>query len=108
MPNLGLGTPGYMSPEQFKDSKNVDFRSDIFSLGATMFFLLTGKRPFEGSTPMETYEDTRNNTPPDAARFDGRCSPECIALIRRMMRLKPEERYSGYDELLAEIDSLLA
>lgn len=107
MPHLGLGTPGYMSPEQFKDSRSVDFRADIFSLGATMFFLLTGKRPFCGSNAMEIYQDTLTHTPPDAIRFEGKCSPECIDIIRRMMRAKPAERYSGYDELLADINSLL-
>ena len=107
LPNLGLGTPGYMSPEQFRDSRSVDLRSDIFSLGATMFFLLTGKRPFDGNNAMEIYQNTLRNTPPGTAEFDGRCSQECIAIIQRMMRANPEERYQEYDELLSDIDLLL-
>ena len=107
MANIGLGTPGYMSPEQFKDAKNVDFRSDIFSLGATMFYLLTGEKPFAGETPMEIYQNTLTNTPPLVYRFEGKCSLECISLIRRMMRPSPTDRYSTYSDLLSDIEELL-
>lgn len=107
MANLGLGTPGYMSPEQFRDSRSVDFRADIFSLGATMFFLLTGKRLFAGNDPMEIYKNTLNSKPPAASSFDNTCSPGCIAIIQRMVRVDPKERYQTYGELLSDIQRLL-
>ena len=103
----GLGTPGYMSPEQFSDARNADFRSDIFSLGATMCFLLTGKKPFNGRTPMEIYHDTLANSPPMFLKFDTECSAECFQLIRRMMQREPDDRFESYDELLAEIEKLI-
>ncbi|MBO5723057.1 MAG: serine/threonine protein kinase [Lentisphaeria bacterium] len=103
----GLGTPGYMSPEQFSDAKNADFRSDIFSLGATMCFLLTGKKPFSGSTPMEIYHDTLVNSPPLSLQFDTECSAGCLQLIRKMMQREPDDRHCSYSELLDEIEGLI-
>ena len=102
-----LGTPGFMSPEQFTDFKHVDFRSDIFSLGATLFFLLTGTPPFKGSTLMDIFKDTQRNAPPPVKSFQGKCSPGCMTLIRRMMEFEPERRHSSYAELLQEIRELL-
>ena len=105
--HIGIGTPGYMSPEQFEDSKHVDFRSDIFSLGATLFFLLTGEKPFAGRAPIEIYQNTLANSPPPDERFGGHCSVPCMRLIQKMMRVRPEERYQSYAELQADIDKLL-
>ena len=107
MVRSGLGTPGYMSPEQYSDGKNADFRSDIFSLGATMFFLLTDKKPFNGSTPMEVYNDTLANSPPMVSSFGDTCSQDCINIIRKMMQRFPEDRYYSYDELIADLEQLL-
>jgi serine/threonine protein kinase len=107
MASSGLGTPGYMSPEQFTDSKHVDFRSDIFSLGATLFFLVTGEKPFTGSTTQEIYTDTLRNSPPKFQRLASRCSRDCIQLIRRMMQKEPRDRYGSYSELIQDINNLL-
>lgn len=107
MARSGLGTPGYMSPEQYSDGKNADFRSDIFSLGATMFFLLTGEKPFKGVTPMEVYNDTLANTPPAVGRFSNFCSKECTDILRKMMQRYPDDRYYSYGELLDDLERLI-
>lgn len=107
MARSGLGTPGYMSPEQYSDGKNADFRSDIFSLGATMFFLLTGEKPFKGVTAMEVYNDTLANSPPMVSRFSDLCSADCVNVIRKMMQRYPEDRYYSYEELLDDLGRLL-
>ena len=107
MARSGLGTPGYMSPEQYSDGKNADFRSDIFSLGATMFFLLTGEKPFKGVTPMEVYNDTLANSPPMVSRFGNFCSTECIDILRKMMQRFPDDRYYSYGELLDDLERLI-
>jgi serine/threonine protein kinase len=104
----GLGTPGYMSPEQFSDFKHADFRSDIFSLGATMFFLITGERPFDGSDPAAVYQNTLANSPPPPERYKGLCSAGCIKLIARMMQKEPKDRHSSYGELLNEIEDVMS
>ena len=103
-----LGTPGYMSPEQFVDFKNVDFRSDIFSLGATMFFMLTGKKPFEGSEASTIYRNTLANSPPPHARYEGCCSMSCMFLIDRMMQRDPFSRHNSYDQLIYDIDGVMS
>lgn len=102
-----LGTPGYMSPEHFTDFKNTDFRSDIYSLGATLFTVLTGDKPSDGATVAEYYSDTLANSPPAEERFNGKCTPGCMRLIRKMMAADPEDRHSSYQELLDEIEELI-
>ncbi len=105
--NTGLGTPRYMSPEQYKNAKNVDFKTDIYSLGVTMYFLLKKKNPFSGNTFFEIYKDTLKNSPPPKEDFLGVCSNECASLIPSMMELNPDNRPSSYDELINSIQSLL-
>ena len=104
---VGIGTPGYMSPEQFLDSKHVDFKADIFSLGATLFYLITGEKPITGKNHKDIYDCTRRNAPPPASRLEGKCSPECIELIQFMMQLNPENRPASYGVLLERISALL-
>lgn len=106
MEMAGLGTPGYMSPEQFCDFKHADFRSDIFSLGATACFLLTGKAPFEGDTNRKIYESTVKNSPPPSQKLAGYCSGNCIELIQWMMQKEVQNRPSSYQELLAAIEKV--
>lgn len=105
--NAGLGTPKYMSPEQYNDAKNVDFRSDIYSLGITMFYLLKKKSPISGKDIFEIYKDTVRNSPPPDAAFMGVCSSECASLIQHMMQLEPEKRPESYDDLIGEIKDVL-
>ena len=107
MASSSLGTPGFMSPEQFTDFKHADFRTDIYSLGATLFFLLTGFQFNKGRNMIDCYNQTLEISPPSASYFANRCTPECMAMIRKMMERLPENRYNTYEELLAEINRLL-
>ena len=107
MEQSSLGTPGYMSPEHFTDFKNTDFRSDIYSLGATLFTVLTGEKASDGETVAEYYSATLANSPPAEERFKDKCTPGCMRLIRKMMAAKPEDRHSSYQELLAELEELI-
>lgn len=102
-----LGTPGYMSPEHFTNFKDVDFRSDIYSLGATIFYLLTGHESIEGETMVDYYNHTLAYSPPPPECFKENCSEGCIALIRKMMQSEADQRHSSYEELVAEIKALL-
>lgn len=103
-----LGTPGYMSPEHFTNFKDVDFRSDIYSLGATAFFLLTGHESIQsGESMVDYYNQTLAYSPPPEETFKGKCSEGTVALIRRMMMQEVSQRHSSYEELVSEIYELI-
>jgi serine/threonine protein kinase len=98
-----LGTPSYMSPEQVK-SGPTDFRSDIYGLGATLFFLLTSRPPYVASSVFELLQMHVTDPVPEVAG-----APDSInKLIGRMLAKTVEERHGSYDELIAEIDHLTA
>ncbi len=88
-----LGTADYLSPEQALNSHQVDVRTDIYSLGCTFYFILTGHPPFpEGSLAQRLlYHQTRQPAPVEKDRPDVPAS--LSAILRKMMEKKPEDRY---------------
>jgi serine/threonine protein kinase len=87
-----LGTPDYMAPEQALDPSSVDIRADVYSLGATFYFCLTGHPPFPEGTEEEKlfWQQTRQ---PEPVRQLRPAVPEGIAaLIERMMAKDPDQR----------------
>jgi serine/threonine-protein kinase len=89
----GLGTPDYMAPEQFGDARHVDRRADIYSLGCTMYNLLTGHVPFPGSSLAEKAQAHEENEPP---LIEQRC-PEApaglVLVVQHMMAKRPADRF---------------
>ncbi len=102
-----LGTPYYMSPEQVRQPGEVDFRSDIYSLGVTLYHLVTGEVPFEAATPFEIMAKHLDEplTHPREIKPD-LPEPLCEIVLRAMSK-DPDERYQGYDELIGDLDALL-
>ena len=102
-----LGTPSYMSPEQLA-GKKVDGRSDIFSLGACLFELLTGEKPFHGdSVATLIYQIT--NEPHRSARGVNPAIPESIeAVINRALEKDPAKRYQKAGDMAADLRKALA
>lgn len=99
-----LGTADYMSPEQALNSKHADQRSDIYSLGCTFHFMLTGHPPYGGETAMEKLIAHREDKIPKlkACRDD---IPDCVERIyQRMLKKDPKDRYQSSSELLADIE----
>ncbi|MDW8244044.1 MAG: protein kinase, partial [Thermogemmata sp.] len=98
-----LGTADYLSPEQAVDSHTVDIRADIYSLGATFYFLLTGQPPFpEGTVTQKLiWHQTKEPKPITAFRSD--VPPEIIAIINKMMKKDPEQRYQTPAELMQDL-----
>jgi serine/threonine protein kinase len=94
-----LGTADYLAPEQAVDSHEADTRADIYSLGATFYYMLTGRTPFEEGTIAQKliWHQTRQPKPVTAYRND--VAPELVTIIQKMMAKQPEDRYQHPREL---------
>ena len=93
-PNMLMGTPDYLSPEQARNSHDVDHRSDIYSLGCTLYFLLTGQPPFAGSPTLIDKLLAHTNDAPRPVREARLEVPAGLAdVIGKMMAKKPADRY---------------
>lgn len=100
---VGMGSPHFIAPEQADDSRNVDHRVDIYALGITLLYLLTGKKPFDGSSPFSVVL-AHVNKPLPSGRDLGTDLPESVEwLINRMAAKKPEHRYQDYQSLIDDI-----
>jgi len=101
--NTLVGTPAYTSPEQCRNAHNVDTRADIYSLGATLYEMVTGKPPFEGANSFDTIAHVLGEEPVSPDILNPNLSPELTALIRRMMAKRPEDRPQNIAELKDEL-----
>jgi serine/threonine protein kinase len=101
-----LGTPKYMSPEQAEDTHSTDARSDIYSLGATLFCLLTGSAPYSGETTAHTLLAHLEEPIPSLSEMRSSVPPELDAICRKMLAKRPEDRYQSMGELIAELGAV--
>ncbi|MBI2191230.1 MAG: SUMF1/EgtB/PvdO family nonheme iron enzyme [Planctomycetes bacterium] len=104
--DTAIGSPAYMAPEQARAAKDVDCRADIYSLGITFFHLVTGHRPFQGSTPLAVQLAHQEQPFPDPRQHEPSLPPSVCAVLRRMCGKTPEERYQTPEELLADLEKL--
>ncbi|HYG77140.1 MAG TPA: serine/threonine-protein kinase [Planctomycetota bacterium] len=102
-----VGTPFYISPEQAHGTKDLDGRSDIYSLGCTVFHMLTGSVPFLGETLTDVMLAHTHAVRPDPRAFLPEITEGSSRLVMRMMATKPEERPQSAQTLVEEIDALL-
>jgi len=102
-----IGTPSYMSPEQCSGIE-VDARSDIYSLGLTFFQLLTGRLPYTGNSASIIRNHASLEPCPSPSVFNPKLPVSACVVINKMLAKKPEERYQGMRELVADLDSLIA
>ena len=101
--NRLMGTADFVAPEQAINSKTVDARADIYSLGCTLFFLLTGKSPFSGETTTQRLAKHQTAPTPDVRTLRPDCPPAVAELIIRMMSKRPEDRPNSASELLTRL-----
>jgi len=95
-----LGTPAYMSPEQMMASKNVDARSDIWSMGVLMYQLITGRLPFPGDGGLEMFANAMTRPPLPLVKELKQEVPDPVqAILLTCLRKQPEERYPSMHEL---------
>jgi hypothetical protein len=99
-----LGTPDYVAPEQAEDSRRADIRADIYSLGSSVYYLLTGEVPFPGSTIVQKLRRQMTEPPPSAMAKRPDVGPGLDLLIRRMMARNPDERFQTPAEVLDALD----
>ncbi len=97
-----IGTPEYMSPEQV-EGKEVDQRSDIYSLGVILYEMVTGRVPFEGDTPFTIGMKHRGETPKNPKELNTQISDDLNRLILRCLEKEKDKRYQNADELSSEL-----
>ncbi len=102
-----MGTPFYMSPEQAR-ARELDFRADIYSLGATLYHLLAGQPPFTGETAVDIMVGVISNPPPPIRKVNAAVSPATARLLDKILAKNPNDRQQSYAELIADIDAILA
>jgi serine/threonine protein kinase len=100
---MGIGTPGYMSPEQLAGDPGVDARTDIYALGIVAYEMLAGHAPFPGLTPAKLIvaHMTENAKPVTAFRAD--TPQELSDLVARCLEKNPDERWQNADDLLESL-----
>jgi serine/threonine protein kinase len=90
--NVVMGTPWYLAPEQAENTRTADIRADIYSLGCTLFCLLTGQPPFTGDDPIQVIIAHLQEAPPPIETLRPDIPPELSALVTRMLAKKPSDR----------------
>lgn len=98
-----LGTFDYISPEQAHDPRDADLRSDIYSLGCTLYFMLTGQPPYPGGTMLQKLLSHGNAPPPDPRLNRQDVSENLAAVLDRMLAKKPASRYQNAKHLIADL-----
>lgn len=94
-----VGTPAYMSPEQVYGNRDIDGRSDIYTLGVILFEMLTGRVPFSGDNPTKLMMSHVMDPVPVIQKVNPALPPACNELIGRAMAKKPDERFSTASDL---------
>ncbi len=102
-----FGTPHFISPEQARGER-VDSRSDLYSLGATAYRLLSGRTPFEGATTRDILRGHFFDKPKPLAEMDPEFPAELVRIIERLLEKKPDDRYPSAAVLLQEVDRVRA
>jgi WD40 repeat protein/tRNA A-37 threonylcarbamoyl transferase component Bud32 len=101
-----IGTADYIGPEQLENPHDADIRADLYSLGCTFYFLLTGQVPFPGGTLIQKLDRQRWQTPAAVNQLRPEVPAGLVAVVRKLMAKSPEERYQTPKNLLADLDQL--
>ena len=101
-----MGTVDYMSPEQSFDAKTVDRRADLYSLGCTLHYLLTGNPPYAGSTQFAKFLGHKEGTIPDLTQLRKDVPPQLNFVFQKLLCKLPGDRYQTAAELIVDLESI--
>ena len=102
-----VGTPGYIPPEVVMDAPKLDHRVDIFALGATLYYTVTGQAPFDGKTPMETLRKTTVEKPAHPGQLNPSISDDFGDFVLHAMAKSPDKRQQSALDLATELREFL-
>ena len=102
----GLGTPYYMPPEQARNAKHVDQRSDIYALGSTLYHFVTGDYPFKAESTLELIMAKEKSRPKEAHRINPEIPERLSLIIDKTLMKDPKHRYQTCAELIHDIEAL--
>src|SRR5262249_22513529 len=105
-PGSVLGPPDYIAPEQLENPHGADIRADLYSLGCTAYFLLTGQVPFPGGNLIQKLDRQRWETPPSVEQLRAEIPGPVAAVVRKLMAKKPDDRYQTPAELADALATL--
>jgi serine/threonine-protein kinase len=103
-PGIVFGTPEYISPEQALGRKDLDSRSDIYSLGATFYQMLTGEPPFKGATPREIVDKRLSQPPKHPKQVNPNLSDQVCQVLDKMLQRDRNFRYQNASELIEDLE----
>ncbi len=106
MDGMSVGTPNYISPEQARGEEKIDIRTDIYSLGASLYHLATGTTPFTGANAMVVMTKHVTEYPDPPKKRNPSLSEGFNSLIQKMMEKRREDRYQDPDQVIAEVERL--
>src|SRR5206468_11903504 len=101
--NVVIGTLDYASPEQLSDAARADRRSDLYSIGCTLYFTLAGRPPFEGGDVVNKIFKQRMDDPEPLERVARGVPSAFAAIVRKLMAKDPDDRYQDSEELRADL-----
>jgi serine/threonine protein kinase len=106
LPGQVLGSPAFMAPEQLND-EGVDARSDLFSLGVILYYMLTGHRPFQGNSTATVCFKLVNHDPLPVSAFESKFTPELDNIVSRAIAKDPAQRYQTGMAMASDIQRLI-
>ncbi len=104
---MALGTPAYMAPEQCRDATSVDHRADVYSLGCTLYALLTGTQPFHAANTIELMKKQAYEPPVPPEQLNPRIPADVSGIVCRMMAKLPADRYRSMGEVVRTLEQWL-
>lgn len=97
------GTPYYISPERLTPGHQIDFRSDLYSLGGTIYHALTGRPPFEGASAAEIAKARLKAMPPPPEQLRPGLDPDVSGIVMRALQREPASRYPSYNSMIGDM-----